>query len=113
MDKNLLDAILRNEFTYQLGHNPDADEWRTFIDYISDYIKTDLEKKRRPNLTDLEEAIKNALNDEFMQCNDCGDFFLPSEMNDLGGWYCLNCKPFADPDGMPGGWDDMKAERGE
>ena len=113
MDKNLFDEILKNEFAYQLGHTPNADEWRTLTEYISDWLQIDLDKKRRPNLTDLEHAIKDALHDKFMQCNECGDYFLLSEMNDCGGYYCLTCRPYTDPDAMPGGWHDLQIERAE
>lgn len=89
--------IIRNEITLQIGHTPDKNEQQKFIDYIHDRI-SDLKKDgKKIYLSHIEMAILDCRNDNFAQCQECGEWFLPDEMNDTTGC-CINCTPYHDPD---------------
>ena len=104
---------LQGEICGLIGHNPDDDEFEQMSIYAADYVADCVNEGKLPNLTGLGYSLLVCKKEQFIQCNECGDYFLPREINSCGGCYCLGCKPNYDPDGMPGGWDDLKTERGE
>lgn len=112
MNKEFLENVLMNEIYCWLHHNPDDRELKTIMEYVDDCVIEETAKKKRIDLTLLSIMIADAVHDKFMECEKCSERFLPDDMNP-GGHFCLDCKHGYDPDGMPGGWDDLKIERGE
>lgn len=97
--------IIRNEIADALGHTPDKAEQEQFIIYIHDEIAEKINKGQKVYLVDIEFAIRNCRDEQFIQCEECGDWFLPAKINDMDGRYCLTCKPHVDPDA----WKDDPA----
>lgn len=89
--------IIRNEIADALGHTPDKAEQEKFIKYIHDEIAEKINQDKKVYLVDIESAIILCRNECFKQCEECGEWFLPEEMHDLGH-ECLKCRPFQDPD---------------
>lgn len=90
--------IIRNEIAVALGHTPFDDEQECFMNYIHDGLADKIYADLPIMLKDVSDAICLCREECFWCCQECGEWFLPSEMNDYGGHYCLNCKPFDDPD---------------
>ena len=102
--KMTITDIIRNEIADALGHTPDKAEQEKFITYIHDEISDKINQDKKVYLVDIEFAIKLCRDECFKQCEECGEWFLPEEMHDLG-YECLNCRPFQDPDA----WKDEPA----
>jgi hypothetical protein len=101
----MLEQIIKNEIKTEIGHEPSEKELQVFMEYIEGTF-SDMEKDgKRMNVTDLEIAIHDCCKDCFAQCEECGEWFLTDDdWNELEHC-CRNCKPYADPDMMPGGHD--------
>ena len=84
--------IIRNEIADALGHAPNKAEQDKFIAYIHDEIAEKINADKKVYLVDIEYAIKVCRDECFKVCEECGEYFLPEEMNELG-YECLNCKP--------------------
>lgn len=112
MEKETLDKIVLADIASWLGHQPDEQEQKIVFDYVGDEIQTAYDQKKHVDLSDLATYICDAVKDNFTQCEECGERFLADEMHELG-YKCLRCQPNYDPDGMPGGWDDLKIDRAE
>jgi len=104
---------LRGEIYGLIGHNPDDAELEKMTEYAADYIGDCYSAGKLPNLSGMAYAMLICKQEQFKQCTECGDYFLWDEINTETGEHCLNCRPYYDPDGMPGGWDDLKIERGD
>lgn len=104
---------LRGEIYELIGHNPDDAELEKMTEYAADYIGDCHSAGKLPNLSGMAYAMLTCKQEQFKQCAECGDYFLWDEINTETGEHCLNCRPYYDPDGMPGGWDDLKIERGD
>lgn len=89
--------IIRNEITLTIGHNPDKWELQTFMDYIHDRISDNEQEGKKLYLSNIGMAILDCRDDNFAKCEECGEWFLRGEINDLTGC-CLNCTPHQDPD---------------
>lgn len=104
------DAALRGEIRGWIGHEPDDDELKVFEQAVADYIADRINENKHVDLNGICAAILDCKQDNFHQCDECGDYFLPAAFNDACiGNFCLNCKPYRDPDNEPGGWDDLIA----
>ena len=101
----MLRQILINEIKAEIGHEPTEKELQVFIDYIEGTM-SDMEKDgKRMNVTDLEEAVRDCRKDYFAQCEECEEWFLiDDDWNELEHC-CRECRPYVDPDMMPGGHD--------
>ena len=104
---------LRGEIYELIGHNPDNAELEKMTEYAADYIGDCYSAGKLPNLSGMAYAMLICRQEQFKQCAECGDYFLWDEINTDTGEHCINCRPYYDPDGMPGGWDDLKTERGD
>lgn len=104
---------LRGEIYDLIGHNPDNAELEKMTEYAADYIGDCYSAGKLPNLSGMAYAMLICRQEQFKQCAECGDYFLWDEINTDTGEHCLNCRPYYDPDGMSGGWDDLKIERGD
>lgn len=111
--QEILEKALLGEIYGNIWHNPDPAELETVKKYLADYVADLAEQKKRFDLTALAVGVADAVHDHFLECEECGEKFLPDEMNHDGDWYCLQCRPYSDPDGMPGGWHDVQIERAE
>lgn len=109
--QKILESALLGEIYGQIWHNPDAIELKTIMDYLGDYVKDLAEQKKRLDLSALAVGVADAVHDNFLECEECGEKFLPGEMNDIEK-KCIHCKPNYDPEGMPGGWNDKQIEKG-
>lgn len=94
--------IIRNEIQSIIGHQPDKAELDVFMEHLHDFISDKYEERKknpmaRLFLCDIEMNLRETARDYFRSCQDCGECFLPDEMND-DGYHCLNCKPHQDPD---------------
>lgn len=89
--------IIRNEITLSIGHNPDKDELQKFIDYIHDSIADSIRENKKIYISQIEIAILDCKKENFIQCEECGEWFLPSEINEATGC-CTKCTPYEDPD---------------
>lgn len=102
---------LAGEIRDLIGHQPDADEFAQMEQYAADYVADCVNDDKLPTLSGLAVALLECRDGYFKRCNECGDWYLYGEFNDgICGDYCLNCKPYRDPDGEPGGWDDLKSQ---
>lgn len=102
----MLRQILINEIKAEIGHEPDEKEFQVMMDYIEGTYHDMGKDGKRMNVTDLNMAIHDCCKDCFAQCEECGECFLPDQDN----WNemehcCRECKPYVDPDMMPGGHD--------
>ena len=104
---------LRGEIYELIGHNPDNAELEKMTEYAADYIGDCYSAGKLPNLSGMAYTMLICRQEQFKQCAECGDYFLWDEINTDTGEHCINCRPYYDPDGMPGGWDDLKTERGD
>lgn len=86
---------LRGEIYRLIWHNPDDAELAMFEKYAADYIADQVNANKQPDLCGVCSALLDCKNENFMRCEECGEYFLPSELN-LG--YCTRCKPYRDPD---------------
>lgn len=104
---------LRGEIYNLIGHNPDDAELEKMTEYAADYIGDCYSAGKLPSLSGMGYAMLVCRQEQFKQCVECGDYFLWDEINTETGEHCITCRPYYDPDGMSGGWDDLKKERGE
>lgn len=104
---------LLGEICGLIGHNPDDAELEKMTEYAADYVADCYGAGKLPNLSGLAFALLTCKKEQFKQCAECGDYFLWDEINTETGEHCIDCRPYYDPDGMPGGWDDLKTERGD
>lgn len=92
-------AIIRGEIADMIYHNPDEFETAEFEQYIADYIWDCIKAGKQPTLATVQEAMRDCLDERFKQCGECGEYYRYDEMNDeTGNEYCINCKPYYDPD---------------
>ena len=92
-------AIIRGEIADMIYHNPDEFEIAEFEQYIADYIWDCINAGKQPTLATVQEAMRDCLHDQFKECGECGEYYRFDEMNDeTGNVYCINCKPYYDPD---------------
>lgn len=92
-------AIIRGEIADMIYHNPDEFETAEFEQYIADYILDCINAGKQPTLATVQEAMRDCLHDQFKECGECGEYYRFDEMNDETGYeYCINCKPYYDPD---------------
>lgn len=96
---------LTGEICDQIGHNPNADELATMEAGAADYVADCVNRDKVPTLTGLCVALMECKHANFTQCTECGEWFLSDEINQDTGEHCLACKPYYDPDAMPGGHD--------
>ena len=98
--------ILKNSIQTVIEHQPDDTETKAFVDYI-DGVFHDMEAEgKHMKMTDLVKALFDCCKNCFVQCEECGEYFLPTQ--EYWNSYthcCRKCKPYADPDMMPGGHD--------
>lgn len=104
--KMTITDIIRNEIADALGHTPDKSEQEKFITYIHDEVAEKIKQGKKVYLDYIEAAIILCRNEQFKRCEECGDWFLPEEMNQFG-YKCINCEPNYDPDYE---WEDAKAD---
>lgn len=100
----MLKQIFINEIVNVIGHNPSQEEYKIFYEHVHDFIMENVQKGKKVYMSMVELEIYNCRDQYFSQCEECGDYFLPDEMNE-SGYCCLKCKPNYDPDMMPGGHD--------
>ena len=84
--------IIRNEIENSLGHNPSKEEQSVMMDYIHDAIADKINEDKKVYLVDVEFGIKMCRDEQFKQCEECGDWFLLDDMNEFG-YKCQNCQP--------------------
>lgn len=102
----MLEQIIKNAVRTVLEHEPDEKELKVFMDYVEGTF-SDMERAgKRMTPTDIEIAIYDCRKDCFVQCEECGEYFLPEQeyWNEYAHC-CRECKPYSDPDMMPGGHD--------
>jgi len=100
-------TALRGEIYCLIYHNPTDEELELFERYVSDYLSDCVNTDKHATLTGICAALLDCKQENFRACDECGDYYLPHEFNDeCMGNYCLNCKPYRDPDNEPGGYDD-------
>lgn len=110
MNKDFLEMVVRNEICGCIYHNPDDRELKVIMDYVDECVLEATCKKKQIDLTSLALMISNAVHDNFVECEECGEKFLPDEMN-MDYHKCLGCQPIFDPESMQGGWYDKQIER--
>ena len=106
----MLKQILVNEVTDILGRTPDKEEFRVFMDVISDVWS---DRNGKIFLVNIEEAFRDCLKENFWQCEECGEWYLmrSDEWNeDIGGHVCRNCHPYNDPDTLADFQNDLARE---
>lgn len=102
----MLRQIIKKSIQTAIGHQPDDAEFQTFMDYIEGTF-SDMERDgKQMDIIAVELAIYDCRKDCFVECEECGEYFLPNGDN----WNeykhcCRECKPYQDPDMMPGGHD--------
>ena len=103
----MLEQIIKNEIRLEIGREPNEKEFQVFMDYIeATYSDMERDGKRKMDVTDLNLAIHDCCKDCFVACDECGDLFLPdSDEWNTYAHCCRECKPYQDPDMMPGGHD--------
>lgn len=89
--------IIRNEVELALDHNPSREELAIMVEYIYDGIADKENEGKKVYLADIEERIRLCRDENFRQCEECGEWFLLEEMHE-SGYKCLNCQPYSDPD---------------
>ena len=99
--KMTITDIIRNEIADALGHTPDKAEQDQFITYIHDEVADKINQDKKVYLVDIEYAIKLCRDEQFKQCEECGEWFLPRDINNIGGNHCLQCKPIQCEDWEP------------
>lgn len=99
--KMTITDIIRNEIADALGHTPDKAEQEKFITYIHDEVADKINQDKKVYLVDIEYAIKMCRDEQFIQCEECGEWFLPRDINNIGGNHCLQCKPIQCEDWEP------------
>lgn len=99
---------LRGEIYGLICHNPSDDEIAIFERHVADYIADQVNDGKRADFTGICCALLDCRNDEFCCCADCGEYFLPSEMNPDNPDYCVNCKAIYNPDWE---WEQAKEDR--
>ena len=99
---------LRGEIYTVIWHNPSDDEMAIFEQYVADYIADQVNHEKRADFTGICGILYDCRREQFCCCADCGEYFLPDEMNPDNTEYCRKCKPVYDPD-----WDyeSSKADR--
>lgn len=100
-------TALRGEINGLIYHNPTDDELELFETYVSNYLSNTIDTGKKPDLTGICCALLDCKKENFRACDECGEYYLPHEFNDeCMGNFCLNCKPYRDPDNEPFGHDD-------
>lgn len=79
-----LNVILANELKSILGHKATAEEMASVLEYIEE---SEIETA---NFLELINTIQDWKSDFCQQCAECGDWYLPEEMED--GFCCEECK---------------------
>ena len=98
--------VLKKSIQTAIGHQPDDAEFQTMMDYIEGTFSDMEQDGKQMDLTAMELAIYDCRKDCFVECEECGEYFLPTsdEWNSYAHC-CRECKPYQDPDMMPGGHD--------
>ena len=102
----MMEQILKNTINIVIGHMPDETEYQTCVDYIEGTLSDMEQDGKRMSTVDILNVLFDCRKDCFAQCEECGEYFLPTsdEWNSYAHC-CRKCKPYADPDMMPGGHD--------
>lgn len=103
--KNMLEEIIKNTIQTEIGHEPSEQEVQVFMDYIEGTCSDMKQDGKRMKVVDIALAIHDCCKDCFAQCEECGEWFLTGEDWNEYAHCCRECKPYQDPDMMPGGHD--------
>ena len=95
----MLKQILRAEVKDVLGRNPTDEELKKFADYIYEAYSDMSREKKDMFLADIGLLLYEYRNSNYHQCEDCGEWYeIGSDEWNIDGYYCIRCKPNADPD---------------
>ena len=93
----MLRQIMMNEIRDALSRNPDEQEYKNFMDYVSDMILENDRMGKKTFLVDIEHAIIEYRDDNYRQCEECGEWIA----YDSDEWNsdrncCRNCHDYDD-----------------
>lgn len=86
-----LKLIIKNELDKRLGRDARSEDVSNAIDYISDWVGG----IKFPAISDIVEALEGYINDNYAQCNMCGEYHNPDDMIEHYGYMVcdvLECK---------------------
>jgi formylmethanofuran dehydrogenase subunit E len=88
---------MMNEIRDALSRNPDEQEYKNFLDYVSDMIRENDRLGKKTFLVDIAYAIMEYRNDNYNQCEECGEWIAA----DSDEWNhdrncCRNCHDYDD-----------------
>lgn len=79
---SILKLIIKNELDKRLGRDARSEDINNAVIYISDWIG-DI---KFPALSDITEALEGYVNDNYVQCDMCGEYHHPDDMIDHYGY---------------------------
>lgn len=81
----MIKQILLNEIKDCIGHTPSQAEYKSALEYLS------LDERSNLRMVDISVALNNWCNDYLEKCEECGNYFLPSVIEEREiPWDCFS-----------------------
>lgn len=81
----MIKQIIINDIKDVMGHLPSNAAYKSAIDYLNEVVNP------KTNLTDISLILLNWRDDYLIKCDECGDYFLPEELEEKElPWNCFS-----------------------